>query len=116
MEHNCTTKNIVPGLIVPSDGQLHTPQAAEDGSLVNTIRSYHHCPVHSDTMEHNCMTNNIVTGHANFVRLGKLPEMINMAQPVEDACICSTLHIQGEVVQKYYERCPVHNDTEEHIY
>ena len=66
MEHDCTTKNIVPGLIVPGDGQLHTPQAVEDENLVN-IRYYHHCPVHNDTLEHDCMTNNTVTGQTNFV-------------------------------------------------
>ena len=115
MEHNCTSKSIVPGLIVPGDGQLDTPQAAEDENLVN-IRYYHCCPVHNDTLEHNCMTNNIVTGQTNFVQFGELPETINMAQPVGDTCICSMLHIQGKVVQKYYKRCPVHNNNEEHIY
>ena len=120
MEHDCMTKNIVPGLIV---SRLDTPQAVEDrcicsslhihGNLLN-IRYYHRCPVHNDTAEHNCMHTNNVTGHANFVRLGELPETNNMPQPIGDACICSTLHIQGKVVQKYYNRCPVHNDTEEH--
>ena len=58
MEHDCTSKNIVPGLIVPSDEQLDTPCAVEDrcicssllihGSSVN-VRYYHRCPVHNNT-------------------------------------------------------------------
>ena len=119
MEHDCTSTNIVPGLIVPNDRRLDTPQAVEDrcicssfhihGNLFN-IRYYHHCPVHNGTAEDECMHTNIVTGHANFVRLGELPETINRPQPVEDACLCSTLHIQGKAMQKYCKRCPVHND------
>ena len=119
MEHDCTTKNIVPGLIVPGDGQLDTPQAVEDRCICictslhvhgNSVDAcyYHRCPVHNDTLEHNCTHNNIVTGKTNFVRFGELPK------PAEDACICSTLHIQGNSVHKHYNRCPVHNDTEEH--
>ena len=83
MEHDCTSKNIVPGLIVPSNGGLETPQAVEDrcicsslhihGNSVN-VRYYHHCPVHNDTLEHNCTHNNIVTGKTNFVQFGELPE------------------------------------------
>ena len=57
---------------------------------------------------------NIVTGQTNFIRFDELPETINTPQPVEDACICSTLHSQGKAIQKFYNRCPVHNDTEEH--
>ena len=116
MEHDCTSKNIVPGLIVPSDERLDTPQPVEDrcicsslhihGSSVN-VCCYHRCSVHNDMMEHA----NIVTGQTNFLQL---PETINTPQPVEDACICSTLYVQGKVIQKYYNRCPVHNDTEEH--
>ena len=123
MEHDCTVKNIVPGLIVPSDERLHAPQPVEDrcicsslhvhGSSVN-VRYYHRCSVHNDTMEHDCMHTNIVTGQTNFIRFDELPETINTPQPVEDACICSTLHIQGKAIHKYYNRCPVHNDTEEH--
>ena len=125
MEHDCTTKNIVPGLIVPSDGQLDTPQAVEDrcicsslhihGNSVN-VRYYHRCPVHNDTLEHDCTHNNIVTGQTNFVQFddSELPETINTPEPVEDACVCSTLHMQGNSVHKHYNRCPVHNDTEEH--
>ena len=30
LEHDCTTKNIVPGLIVLSDERLDTPQPVED--------------------------------------------------------------------------------------
>ena len=41
-------------------------------------------------------------------------ETISTPQSAEDACICSTLHIQGNSVHKHYNRCPVHNDTEEH--
>ena len=112
MEHDCTSKNIVPGLIVPGDGRLDTPQAVEDrcicsslhihGNSVN-VRYYHRCPLHNDTLEHNCTHNNIVTGQSNFVQFGELPETINMAQPVGDTCICSMLHIQGKVVQKWYK-------------
>ena len=123
MEHDCTSKNIVPGLIVPSDERLDTPQPVEDwcicsslhihGSSVN-VCYYHRCPVHNDTMEHDYTHDNIVIGQSNFVQFDELPETINTPQPVEDACICSTLHIQGKAIQKYYNRCPVHNDTEEH--
>ena len=119
MEHDCTVKNIVPGLIVPSDGQLDAPQPVEDrcvcsslhvhGNLVN-VCYYHRCPVHNDTLEHDCTNDNIVTGQANFVQVDKLPETNSTPEPVEDACICSTnctpqsakdacvcstLHIQG---------------------
>ena len=123
MEHDCMGKNIVPGLIVSSDGRLDTPQAVEDRCICSSlhihgisvnVHYYHRCPLHNDTLKHDCTHNNIVAGQSNFVRLGELPETINMPQPVEDACICSTLHIQGKVVQKYCNRCPVHNDTEEH--
>ena len=123
MEHDCTSKNIVPGLIVSNDGQLDTPHVVEDwcicsslhvhGNSVN-VRYYHRCPVHNDTMEHDCTHNNIVTGQSNFVRFGELPETISTPVPVEDTCICSTLHIQGNCVHKYQYRCPVHNDTEAH--
>ena len=123
MEHNCTNKNIVPGLIVPGDGQLDTSQAVEDrcicssfhihGNSVN-VRYYHRCPVHNDTLEHNCTHNNIVTGQSNIVQFGELPETISTPEPAEDACVCSTLHIQGSSAYKYQYRCPVHNDTEEH--
>jgi len=41
-------------------------------------------------------------------------ETISTPEPVKDACVCSTLHIQGGSVHKHYNRCPVHNDTEEH--
>ena len=105
------------------DGQLDTPCEVEDqcicsslhihGNLVN-VRYYHRCPAHNDTMEHDCTHFNIVTGQSNFVRFGELPETISTPQSAEDACICSTLHIQGNLVHKHYNRCPVHNDTEEH--
>ena len=111
MEHDCTVKNIVPGLIVPSDERLDTPQEVKDqcicsslhvhGSSVN-VCYYHHCSVHNDTMDHNYTHDNIVIGQSNFVQFDKLPET---PQPVEDACICSTLHIQGKAIQKYYNRC-----------
>ena len=75
IEHDCTSKNIVPGLVVPSDERLDTPQPVEDrcvcsslpvhGSSVN-VRYYHHCPVHNDMMEHDCTHDNIVTGQSNF--------------------------------------------------
>ena len=120
LEHDCTSKNTVPGLIVPSDERLDTPQPVEDqcicsslhihGSSVN-VCYYHRCPVHNDTVKHDCTHDNIVNGKSNFVQFDKLPET---PLPVEDACICSTLHIQGKAMQKYYNRCPVHNDTEEH--
>ena len=41
-------------------------------------------------------------------------ETICTPQPVKDACVCSTLHIQGNSVHKHHNRCPVHNNTEEH--
>ena len=120
MEHDCTSKNIVPGSIVPSDGQVDTPHAVEDrcicsllhvhGNSVNVL-SYHRCPLHNDTMEHDCTHNNIVTGQSNFVRFA---ETISTPESVEDGCVCSTLHIQGNTVHKHYNRCQVHNDTEEH--
>ena len=122
MEHDCTSKNIVPGLIVPGDGRLDTPQAVEDQCICSSLHihgnsvnvcCYHCCPVH-DTMEYNCTNNNIVVGQANFAQFDELPETIRMPQSVEDACVCSTLHMQGNSVHKHYNRCPVHNDTEEH--
>ena len=123
MEHNCTTTNIVPGLIVPSDGQLDTPQPVEDrcicsslhvhGSSVN-VRYYHHCPVHNNTVEHDCTQDNIVTGQSNFVQFNKLPLKLSSPQQVKDACTCSVLHFQENSVHKYQYSCPVHNDTEEH--
>ena len=124
MEHNCTTKNIVPGLIVPSDGQLDTPCAVEDrcicsslhvhGSSVN-VRYYHRCPVHNDTMEHDCTQDNIVTGQCNFAQFDRLPLKISSSpQQVKDTCTCSMLHFKENSVHKYQYRCPVHNDTEEH--
>ena len=101
---------------------IHTAKIVEDtcicsslhvqGNRVN-VRYYHRCPVHNDTMEHDCTHNNIVTGQSNFVRFDELPETISTPEPVEDACVCSTLHMQGNSVHKY-NRCPVHNDTEEH--
>ena len=43
------------------------------------------------------------------------PETIHTAKRVEDTCICSSLHVQGNRVNvRYYHRCPVHNDTMEH--
>ena len=81
------------------------------GNRVN-VRYSHRCPVHNDTLEHDCTHNNIVTGQ--FVQFRELPETISMPVPVEDACICSTLHMQRNSVHKRYNRCPVHNDTEEH--
>ena len=104
---------------------IHTAKIVEDtcicsslvvqGNRVN-VCSYHRCPVHNDAMEHDCTHNNIVTGQSNFVKFDKLPETISTPEPVEDACICSMLHIQGSSVHKHYNRCPVHNDTEEHNY
>ena len=123
MEHNRTTKNIVPGLIVSSDGQLDSPQPVEDwcicsslhvhGNAVN-VCYYHRCPVHNDTLEHDCTHNNIVTGQSNFVQFDKPPLKISTPQPVENSCVCSTLHIHRNSAHKHYNRCPVHNDTEEH--
>ena len=121
MEHDCTSKNIVPGLIVPSDGQLNTPQAVEDRCICSSLHIhgnsvdvcfYHHCPVHNDTLEHDRTHFNIVTGQTNFVQFGEMP--ISTPQSAEEACVCSTLHIQENSVHKHYNRCPVHN--EEHNY
>ena len=99
---------------------IHTAKRVEDtcicsslhvqGNRVN-VRYYHRCPVHNDTMEHDCAHNSIVTGQTNF---DKLPETISTPEPVEDTCVCSTLHIQGSSAYNYQYRCPVHNDTEEH--
>ena len=109
MEHDCTSKNIVPGLIVPSDGQLDTPQAVEDWCICTSLHIHgnsvnvcycHRCPVHNDTLEHDCTHNNIVTGQSNFVQFDELPLTISTSQSVEDACTCSTLHIQGNSVQQ----------------
>ena len=77
-------------------------------------RYYHCCPVHNYTMEHDCTHDNIVSRQSNFVQFCEMPETINTPEPVEDACICSTLHIQGGSAYKYQYRCPVHNDTAEH--
>ena len=41
-------------------------------------------------------------------------ETISTPEPVKDACMCSTLHIQGNSAYICNYRCPVHNDTEEH--
>ena len=108
---------------VPDCEQLDAPQPVEDwcvcsslhvhGNSVN-VCYYHRCPVHNDTMEHDCTHDNIVTGQANFVQVDKLPETNCMPEPVKNACVCSTLHIQGCSSYKYQYRCPVHNDTEEH--
>ena len=102
---------------------IHTATKMEDscicssllvqGNSVN-VRYYHRCPVHNDTMEHDCTHDNIVTGQSNFVQVGKLPETNCMPEPVENACVCSTLHIQGNSAYIYNYRCPVHNDTAEH--
>ena len=102
---------------------IHTARRVEDacicsslhvqGNRVN-VRYYHRCPVHNDTLEHNCTHNNIVTGQSNVVRFRELPETISTPEPVEDACICSMLQIQGSSAYNYQYRCAVHNDTEEH--
>jgi len=71
-------------------------------------KSYHRCPVHNDTMEHNRTRRNIVTGHL-------VHRKQNTPQPVEDSCICSSVHIHGNLVNvRYSHRCPIHNDTMEH--
>ena len=123
MEHDCTSKNIVPGLIVLSDDRLDTPCTVEDRCICSSLHihgnsvnvcCYHRCPVHDNTMEYDCTNNNIVIGQANFAQFDELPETICMPQSAEDACVCSTLHMQGNSVYQHYNRCPVHNDTEEH--
>ena len=103
---------------------IHTAKIVEDTCICSTlhvqgnrvnVRYYHRCPVHNDTLEHDCTHNNIVTGQSNFEQFDKLPGTMSTPEPVEDACICSSmLHIQRNSVYKYYNRCPVHNDTEEH--
>ena len=71
---------------------------------------YHKCPVHNDTMEHNRSRRNTVTGH--LVQRKHTPPH---PQPVEDSCICSSLHVHGNLVNvRYSHRCPLHNDTMEH--
>ena len=119
VETICTVRRVEDAC----DGRLDTPCAVEDqcicsslhihGNLVN-VRYYHRCPVHNDTLEHDCTHDNIVTGQSNFVRFAVLSETISTPEPVEDACVCSTLHTQGSSAYKYQYRCPVHNDTEEH--
>ena len=96
MEHDRTSKNIVPGLIVPSDERLHAPQPVEDrctcsslhvhGNLVN-VCYYHRGPVHNDIMEHDCTHTIIVTGQSNLVQSHEMPLKISSPQPVEDACV-----------------------------
>jgi len=95
MEHDCTVKNIVPGLIVPSDEQLDTPCAVEDRCICSSLLVhgnsenecyYHRCPVHDNAMEYGCTYNNIVTGQANFAQFDELPEAISTPEPVEDVC------------------------------
>ena len=44
----------------------------------------------------------------------KTDETISTPEPVKDACVCSTLHSQGNSAYIYNYRCPIHNDTEEH--
>jgi len=69
---------------------------------------YHRCPVHNDTMEHNRTRRNIVTGHL-------VHRKRNTPQPVEYSCICSSVHIHGNLVNvRYSHRCPIHNDMMEH--
>ena len=123
MEHNCTTKNIVPGLIVPSNERLDTPQPVEDRCICSSLHIhgnsvnvcyYHCCPVHNDTMEYNYTHDNIVAGQSNSIQFREMPETISTPEPVEDACVCFMLHVQGSSSYKYYNRCPVHNDTEDH--
>ena len=42
-------------------------------------------------------------------------ETIHTAKKTEDACVCSSLYVQGNRVNvRYYHRCSVHNDTLEH--
>ena len=123
MEHDCTSKNIVPGLIVPSDERLDTPQPVEDRCICSSLHIhgnsvnvcyYHCCPVHNDTMEYNYTHDNIVAGQSNSIQFREMPETISTPEPVEDACVCFMLHVQGSSSYKYYNRCPVHNDTEDH--
>ena len=115
LEHDCTTKNIVPGLIVPSDERLDTPQPVEDQCICSSLHvhgnyyhHYHHCPVHNDTMEHDYTHDNIVTGQSKFVQFREMPEIISTPEPVKDA----SLHVHGNSVNVcYYHRCPIHNNT-----
>ena len=73
-------------------------------------KCYHRCPVHNDTMEHNRSRRNIVPGHL-VQRRRTTPH----PQPVEDPCICSSLHVHGNLVNERYSHCcPIHNDTMEH--
>ena len=51
MEHDCTSKNIVPGLIVSSDGGLDTPQAVEDWCICSSPH-IHGNSVHTLTHNH----------------------------------------------------------------
>ena len=86
MEHDCTVKNIVPGLI-----------------YADTRR----CTLYNDTMENDCTVKNIVPGL--IVPSGG---QLDTPRTVEDRCICSSLHIHGSSVNVcYYHRCPIHNNT-----
>ena len=72
LEHDRTS----PGLIVPDDEQLDTPQPVEDQCICSSLHVhgnyYHHCPVHNDTMEHDYTHDNIVTGQSKFVQFREM--------------------------------------------
>ena len=93
---------------------IHTAKRVEDTCICSSLLVqgnrvkvcyYHRCPVHNDTLEHNCTHNNIVTGQSKF---DEQPETISTPESAKDACICSTLHIQGNSTYKYQYRCSVH--------
>ena len=72
-----------------------------------TYTDSHRCPLHNDTLEHDCTVKNIVPG-----LIVPSDERLDTPQPVEDRCICSSLHIHGNSVNvHYYHRCPIHNNT-----
>jgi len=101
----------------PDQEQTVDIQTVDDACICSSLhiqggavmhKYYHRCPVHNDTMENNRTRRNIVTGHP-------VHRKKNTPQPVEDLCICSSVHIHGNLVNvRCSHRCPIHNDTMEH--
>ena len=129
MEHDCTTKNIVPGLIVPGDGQLDTPQAVEDwcictslhihGNLVN-VCYYHRCQVHNDTLENmdedddDQSEEDMDTEDDDDQSEEDMDTEDDDDQSEEDMDTEDDDDHGNSVNIRYYHRCPVHIDTLEH--
>ena len=88
------------------------PSPVEDACTCSTLhirggsvyKHYRRCPIHNDTEEHvsvSIQSSTFTDGQSNFVQVDKLPETNCMPEPVENACVCSTLHIQGGSAYKY---------------